>query len=64
MKKLTAEDDIWFATNGDIYRYVEATKLVEVTENSVKNNSNMTVYYNINGQNVEIKPGKTYTIKK
>ena len=64
MQKLSAEKDIWKATNGDVYRYVEATKLVEVTEMSVKNNSDMTVYYNINGQNVEIAPGATFTIGK
>lgn len=62
MQKLSAEKDIWKTTNGDVYRYVEATKLVEVTEMSVKNNSDMTVYYNINGQNVEIAPGATFTI--
>ena len=62
MQKLAAEKDIWKATNGDVYRYVEATKLVEVTEKTVKNNSDITVYYNINGQNVEIAPGKTFTI--
>ena len=62
MKKLAAEKDIWKATNGDIYRYVEATKLVEITETTVKNNSDMTVYYNINGQNVEIAPGETFSI--
>lgn len=60
MKKLAAENDIWKTTNGDVYRYVEATKLVEVTEKYVKNNSDMTVYYNINGQNVEIKAGETF----
>ena len=64
MQKLAAEEDIWKATNGDIYRYVEATKLVEVTEKTVKNNSDMTVYYNINGKNVSIAPGKTFSISK
>ena len=63
MQKLSAEEDIWKATNGDVYRYVEATKLVEVTETTVTNNSDITVYYNVNGKNVEIKSGKTYTIK-
>ena len=62
MQKLSSQDDIWFATNGDIYRYVEATKLVEVSEKTVKNNSDMTVYYNINGKNVEIKAGESYSI--
>ena len=56
--------NIWFATNGDIYRYVEATKLVEITETSVTNNSDMTVYYNINGSNVELAPGEVYSVTK
>ena len=59
---LADQGNIWFATNGDVYRYVEATKLVEVTDTAVTNNSAMTVYYNINGKNVELAPGATYTI--
>ena len=61
MKKLQPHN-IWFATNGDIYRYVEATKLVEITETTVTNNSDMTVYYNINGSNIELAPGEVYSV--
>ena len=61
MQKLQPEN-IWFATNGDIYRYVEATKLVEITDTTVTNNSDMTVYYNINGTNVELAPGAVYSV--
>lgn len=60
--KTLQPDNIWFATNGDIYRYVEATKLVEVTDTTVTNNSDMTVYYNINGTNVELAPGEVYSV--
>ncbi len=62
MQTLAAEGDIWFATNGDIYKYVEATKLLETTTSTVKNNSAMTVYVNINGRNVALPAGETYTI--
>lgn len=61
MKKLQGQN-IWFATNGDIYNYVEATKKVEKTDTTIKNNSDMTLYYNINGVNVSIAPGATYSI--
>ena len=33
-----------------------------MAKTTVKNNSDMTVYYNINGQNVEIAPGETFSI--
>ena len=62
VKALHDQGNIWFATNGDVYRYVEATKLVEVTDTTVTNNSGMTVYYNINGKNVELAAGDVYTI--
>lgn len=62
MQTLATDDTIWYATNGDIYRYVEATKLLETTATTVKNNSTMTVYCNINGKNVELSAGETYTI--
>ena len=49
------------AENGGLYGK-EATKLVEVTDTTVTNNSGMTVYYNINGKNVELAAGDVYTI--
>lgn len=61
MKSMQTEN-IWFATNAEIYKYVEATKLVEVTDTVVTNNSDMTVYYNINGVNTQIASGETYSI--
>ena len=57
-------DNIWFATNGDIYRYAEAVKKAEVTDTEVKNKSDMTLYFNINGKNVEIAPGNSYKINE
>lgn len=59
---LATDDTIWYATNGDIYRYVEATKLLETTDTTVKNNSDMTVYLNVNGKNIALEPDETYTI--
>ncbi|MBQ8525924.1 MAG: polysaccharide deacetylase family protein [Clostridia bacterium] len=62
ISSLADQGNIWFATNGDVYRYVEATKLVDVTDTTVANKSDMTVYYNINGKNIELAPGESYTI--
>ena len=62
MKTLSSDETIWFATNADIYRYVEATRLLEQTDTAVKNNSDMTVYCNINGRNVKLGPSETYKI--
>jgi len=64
IKRLADEGDIWFATMGDIYRYAEALKLVEVTDTAVTNNSDLTVYYSINGANVEIAPKASYNLAK
>ena len=61
MKKLQNED-IWFATNGDVYNYVEASKLVEKTDTTIKNNSTVPLYFSINGENVTIAAGATYDI--
>lgn len=57
-----SEDNIWFATNGDIYRYAEAAKKAVVTDTAVENKSDIRLYFNINGKNVEIAPGETYKI--
>ena len=64
IKRLADEKNIWFATMGDIYRYAQAIKLVEVTDTSVINNSDITVYYNINGVNIAIEPKSSYNLDK
>lgn len=54
------ENTYWYATNGEIFKYTKALKLLE-TDNStyVKNNSDMTLYIKINGVRRKILPGET-----
>lgn len=50
-------DTYWYATNIEVYKYTEAQKKLEVTDEYVKNNSDMTLYIKINGTKTEIAPG-------
>lgn len=58
-------EDIWYATNKEIYEYVEAYKRLELSMDSgiVYNPSNQSVWARINGTAYEIKPGETKHFK-
>ena len=57
-----ANENIWFATNGDVYRYSEALAKAVVSDTEIINNSDITLYYQVNGENIEIASGETYSI--
>lgn len=56
---LAEYDDIWYATNIELYDYLTAIKNLVISEGekSVYNPSCVTVYATENGETIEIKPG-------
>lgn len=57
-----AGENIWLATCGEIYDYVSAMEKLYETPYGVRNLSDMTLYANINGVNVEVAPGEEYYV--
>ena len=57
-------EDCWFATNIEIYNYVQALKAIEFTVDckQAKNMSAISVWVSVNNEPVEIKPGETLKI--
>ncbi len=62
-KRISGLDDVWYATNIEIYNYVTALKRLEVSAdtNIVHNPSAVPVWISRNGQTVEIPAGQTVT---
>lgn len=60
-QRLGGKEDIWYATNMEIYRYVEAYSSLSYSadEKIIYNPSLLTVWFNIDGQTFSIKPGET-----
>ena len=60
-KKLSGENDIWKATNMEIYEYVNAySSLVFSADNKIVHNpTHFTVYYEEDKENKVVKPGET-----
>ena len=50
-------DTYWYASVGEIFDYEEALSSLEITESSVENTSNLTVYLEINGERKVLKSG-------
>ena len=61
LSRLSERDDIWYATNIEIYDYMQAIKNLRVTadETAVYNPSAVTVYATAEDKPVELKPGFT-----
>ena len=57
-------DDIWYATNGEIYDYVEAYRALSfsVDEKLVYNPTVIDVYINVDGKNILVHSGETARI--
>lgn len=56
-------EEIWYATNGEIYEYVQAFKSLQFSANGtyIRNPSALDVYLYYHGQNVLVPAGKTVT---
>lgn len=64
-EKMGGHDDIWYATNMEVYLYVEAYRALHFSAdgNSVFNPSSQTVCFNSNGVDVTVAPGETVKIR-
>jgi hypothetical protein len=50
-------DTYWYASVGEIFDYEEAVASLKITESSVENTSNLTVYLEINGERKVLESG-------
>lgn len=55
-KEFGGRNEFWYASNAEIFDYEDAVKVAVVENGTVKNNSDITLYAQINGQNVTIPP--------
>ena len=63
-KKLGGHNDIWYATNMEIYEYVTAYKSLKYSSNDkiVYNPTHITVWFDIDGKIYKIEPNQTLTL--
>lgn len=61
---LGGRDDIWYATNGGIFKYIKAFKSLETAADgrTVYNPTLYTLFFESDGKEFEIKPGETVKI--
>jgi len=64
-KEISGKDDIWYATNGEIYDYIKAynSLIYSIDGSIITNLTNIDVYMNFNGVRVVVKAGETIKIK-
>ena len=63
-EKLGGHDDIWYATNMEIYNYVEAYKSLSFSADStlVYNPTLIPIWFDVNGKTYAVNPGETLRI--
>lgn len=59
------KEDIWYATNTEIFEYIENYKKIITSGdgNLVYNPTNITLYFNVRGKDYKIEPGQTVDLK-
>ena len=60
-QKVGGQDDVWYATNIEIYDYVQAYNALQFSAagNMVKNPSALTVWFTTGHESVKVEPGET-----
>jgi len=63
-EKLSGKDDIWYATNGEIYDYVEAYNSLSYSADGtiIYNPTLFEIWFDVDGKIYSIKPGETLKI--
>ncbi len=62
--KISSRVDILPMTTIEIIEYLQAMNKAEITENRVKNNSNISLWFFINGSACEVKPKETIILRE
>lgn len=58
-EKISGKPDIWYATNMEVYDYVNAIRQLEVSESSLHNPAEIPVWVEVDGKTYEVKAGET-----
>ena len=60
-EKISGKEDIWYATNIDIYNYVEAYRALVWSADMTKvyNPTALTAYFTVDGKPMTVEPGQT-----
>lgn len=61
-KKVRADNSILPMTTIEFVEYIKAMNHAEITENYIKNNSNISLWFSIKGRICEIKPNEVYYV--
>ena len=59
-EKAANHPDVWYATNIEVFDYVRAQRMVDyaIDKNMAYNPSNISVWIDVDGKPVELKPGE------
>ena len=60
---VAAQDNIWFATNIELVRYLQAIRKADVTGEHIDNQSDMDLWYNIDGKVTVVRSGECIDLK-
>ncbi len=63
-QKMGNREDIWYATNIEVYSYCKAFELLQIVDGKIYNPTSTDLYLNYNGNKILVKGGKVVTIEK
>ena len=59
-RRLAFKDDIWYATNIEIYDYVTAMRKAEIGDTYIINPTDTELFFDVNGEVVSVKPNTRF----
>ena len=62
-RKVSSNDDVAAMTNQEIVRYLDAMEASEITDEYIRNNSPMKLWFRIDEDVISVDPGRTYMRK-
>lgn len=58
-KKIAERSEIWKCTHLELIRYLKAMEQAEVSDTEIKNNSNLLLWFVVDGKTISLNPGQT-----
>lgn len=53
-KNVSNKNDVWYATNIEIFKYLEAMKNAKISDTYIENNSDITLFFDVDGKTITV----------
>jgi hypothetical protein len=63
LRRVAADENVVAMTNLELARYTAGMNLAQITDRKVRNESNIALWFRVDGRIVCVQPGETYVMR-